>query len=212
MTEFKEFKLPSRELLFSLRNQIPIGPFTPDVTNVILSAKTYVLVVNYDDWEVTRKTHIYMDKDNKYVSIEEFQGVSTVSKFSTIQEMIENLLMLKGKNGISQESFDIQSNLLIGMLTSLTAEQSKKILESYTKLSQIFISNFINGIYNPTLQEHFTAYSRDTSAISFLRFIGESNCIWRVKPSETMNNLRIKAIGQTAYRNSVIHFFKEMAT
>lgn len=209
MADIARVRIPTRELVFSIRNEVELPALGEVRMREITTSDTYIAVSYYDRNEMTRLVHLYAS-DKHIVALEEDGTESQVLIADSVDDILGSLLSLLGDTNIHNESLNVPANILVGLMASATEREATDFLKTHTNTTEVFSIELFEDIYNAVGQEHYVAYSNKNSQLSFVKFIKGSKGLWRVSSSSTKGNLFIKPIPTAVYRESVAFFLKEM--
>lgn len=209
MVDVARVKIPTRELVFSIQNEVELPALYGIKIREITRSGVYIAASYYDKSDMTRLVHIYAN-ERYIIAVEEEETESQVLISESIEALLDSLLSLTGETAIKKESLDIPANMLVGLMTSATDDSALKFFAEYSNVSSSFSREFVEDTYGAIGQEHYVAYSNKNEQVSFLKFIKGLNGIWRVSPSVKKGNVLIKPVQSSIYRDSVLYFLKEM--
>lgn len=210
MAEMARFRMPTKKLFFSIRNQVQI-PVPGGVKMYdILESDAYAAISYFHAQGRARLMHLYASGQH-VTSIEEENGDSQVAIFDSLEVMYPDFLSLHCNEATeSMETLEIPANLLVGLLSSLPASQAIGFLCSNANVSYNFAKDFVADAYHAIAQEHYYAFDKRRSGFSFIRFLKGTGRLWRIIPAADGKELRVKQISNGVYQQSVRKFLYAM--
>lgn len=210
MADITRLRMSTRELIFSIRNQVELPTLGDVKMREISSSDAYVAVSYLYRDSMIRLVHLHASESH-FISVEEDGAESQVIVTNTINDMLSNLLSLNGnETPMYNEALEIPANIFVGLIASTTVPKAVEFLSSYTSLSSQFAEGLVSDVFEAEAQEHYTAYSNKESEISFVKFLKGKSYLWRVTPSSSEGCLIIKPINTDVYCESVKRFLEEM--